>query len=77
MSYSEDIVAVALIVLWIGCLWFRSSRRDAQLGHPTWLWTAWIAGYLLIAGTYILGDLDIHTWLTESVDRTTIYGSYS
>jgi hypothetical protein len=74
MSNSEAILWVALLILAIGCIWFRNSRRLAELGHPLWLWTAWAVGNLLIAATYVLGDLEIHTWLTESVDRTTIYG---
>jgi hypothetical protein len=74
MSNSESILWVALFILAIGCIWFRNSRRLAELGHPLWLWTAWAVGNLLIAATYVFGDLEIHTWLTESVDRTTIYG---
>ena len=74
LSRREDLVAVALIVLAIGCIWFWPARRASELGHPLWLWTAWAAGNLVIAATYVLGDLEIHTWLTESVDRTTIYG---
>jgi hypothetical protein len=74
MSNSEEIFWAALFILAIGCIWFRDSRRRAELGHPLWLWTAWAGGNVLIAATYISGDLEIHTWLTESVDRTTIYG---
>jgi hypothetical protein len=74
MTNSEEIVWVALFVLAIGCIWFRDSRRRAELGHPLWLWTAWAVGNVFIAATYVFGDLEIHTWLTESVDRTTIYG---
>ena len=74
MTNSEEIFWGALFVLAIGCIWFRDSRRRAELGHPLWLWTAWAVGNVLIAGTYVFGDLEIHTWLTESVDRTTIYG---
>jgi hypothetical protein len=74
MTNSEEIFWVALLVVAIGCLWFRTSRQQAELGHPLWLWTAWVVGNALIAATYVFGDLEIHTWLTESVDRTTIYG---
>ncbi len=74
MGNSEDILFAALLVLAIGCIWFRNSRRLAGLGHPLWLWTAWAAGNLVVAATYVFGSLEIHTWLTTSVDRTTIYG---
>jgi len=74
MANSEDILLVAVLVVAIGCIWFRDSRRHAGLGHPLWLWTAWAVGNTLIAAIYVFGDLEIHTWLTESVDRTTIYG---
>jgi hypothetical protein len=74
MTNSEELFWVALLVLAIGCIWFRDSRRRAELGHPLWLWTAWTVGNVLIAATYVFGDLEIHTWLTESVDRTTIFG---
>jgi hypothetical protein len=74
MGNSEDVFFVALLILAIGCIWFRNSRRLAELGHPLWLWTAWAAGNVVIAATYVFGSLEIHTWLMTSVDRTTIYG---
>ncbi len=74
MVNTEDILPIALFILAIGCIWLRNSRKHAGLGHPLWLWTAWVTGNLFIAATYVFGDLEIHAWLTESVDRTTIYG---
>ena len=73
MSHYLAVVPVALFVMLIGCAWFRGTRRTMRLGHPGWLWAAWLGGMGCIFATYLFGSLEIHYWLGASVDRTTIF----
>ncbi|HEY1652675.1 MAG TPA: hypothetical protein VGG09_12395 [Acidimicrobiales bacterium] len=73
MSHYLAVVPAALLVILIGCAWFRGTRRTMQLGHPGWLWAAWAGGVGCIFATYVFGSPEIHWWLSTSVDRTTIF----
>jgi hypothetical protein len=73
MSHYLAVVPAAVLVILIGCTWFRGTRRTMQLGHPAWLWAAWLGGMGFIFATYVFGSPEIHWWLSTSVDRTTIF----
>lgn len=73
MSHYLAVVPAALLVILIGCAWFRGTRRTMQLGHPGWLWAAWVGVMGFIFATYVFGSLEIHYWLSTSVDRTSIF----
>ncbi len=67
------VAPVDLAVLLVGCLLLRGDRRRAGLGNPAWLWVSCLGALAIIFGTYVVGGLEIHSWLANSVNRTTIF----
>jgi hypothetical protein len=67
------IAPAAIVVLLLGSFLLRRSRQEASVGHPAWLWSAVVAGMALLVGTYVFGSLDIHYWLSSSLNRTMIF----
>jgi hypothetical protein len=49
------------------------ARERARLGNPAWLWTACLVSLAIIFATYVFGAFEIHGWLGNSVNRTTIF----
>ncbi len=73
MAAHLAVVPVAVGVLLAGCLLLRGVRERRHLGNPAWLWTACLVSLAVIFATYVFGALEIHGWLRDSVDRTTIF----
>jgi len=73
MAAHLAVAPVALAVLLTGCCLLRRDRERARLGNPAWLWTACLASLAIIFATYVFGAFEIHGWLQNSVDRTTIF----
>jgi hypothetical protein len=67
------VAPVAAAVLVAGCLFLRRDRQRAGLGNPAWLWLAWLGSLAIIFATYVIGPLEIYSWLANSVNRTTIF----
>jgi hypothetical protein len=67
------VAPVALAVLLVGCWLLRGDRERAGLGNPAWLWLSCLGSLTIIFGTYVFGGDEIHWWLANSVDRTTIF----
>jgi hypothetical protein len=67
------VAPVALAVLLAGCWLLRGDRERARLGNPVWLWLSCLGSLTIIFGTYVFGGDEIHWWLANSVDRTTIF----
>jgi hypothetical protein len=67
------VAPLALAVLLAGCWFLRADRRRAGLANPAWLWICCLGSLAIIFYTYVFGDLEIHGWLTNSVNRTTIF----
>jgi hypothetical protein len=67
------VAPVDLAVLLVGCLLLRGDRKRAGLGNPSWLWISCIGALAIIFGTYVVGGFEIHSWLANSVNRTTIF----
>jgi hypothetical protein len=67
------VAPVALAVLVAGWLFLRGHRERAGLGNPLWVWAACLAYLAVLFATYVFGDLEIHWWLANSVNRTTIF----
>jgi hypothetical protein len=67
------VAPLAVAVLLAGCWLLRADRQRAGLANPAWLWACWLGSLAVIFGTYVLGDLEIHGWLANSVNRTTIF----
>jgi hypothetical protein len=65
------VAPVDLAVLLVGCLLLRGDRRRAGLANPAWLWISCLGALAIIFGTYVVGGLEIHSWLANSVNRTT------
>lgn len=51
----------------------RWDREQARLANPAWLWLSCLGSLAIIFATYVFGGDEIHWWLTNSVDRTTIF----
>jgi len=64
---------LALAVLLVGCWFLRADRERAGLANPAWLWACCLGSLAIIFYTYVFGDLEIHGWLQNSVNRTTIF----
>jgi len=64
---------LALGVLLVGCWFLRADRQRAGLANPAWLWICCLGSLAIIFCTYVFGDLEIHGWLANSVNRTTIF----
>jgi hypothetical protein len=73
MAAHLEVAPVALAVLLAGCLFLRGVRERARLGNPAWLWAACLFSLASIFATYVFGAFEIHGWLRDSVDRTTIF----
>jgi hypothetical protein len=67
------VAPLALAVLLAGCWFLRDDRRRAGLANPAWLWVCCLGSLAIIFGTYLVGGLEIHSWLANSVNRTTIF----
>jgi hypothetical protein len=67
------VAPVAVAVLVAGCCFLRRDRERARLGNPAWLWTACLGSLAIIFATYVFGAFEIHGWLANSVNRTTIF----
>ena len=73
MAAHLAVAPVDLAVLVAGCWFLRGDRERARLGNPAWLWLACLASLAFIFATYMVGRLEIHSWLVNSVNRTTIF----
>jgi hypothetical protein len=73
MARFLHIAPLALAVLLAGCWFLRADRQRAGLANPVWLWICCLGSLAVIFGTYVIGDLEIHGWLANSVNRTTIF----
>lgn len=73
MSQRLPVVIPALAVTGFGYWKLHEARNRAGAAAAGWLWTAAAACTLLIAAAYVFGDLEIHWWLRQSVNRTTIF----
>ena len=73
MAAHLAVAPVAVAVLVAGCCFLRRDRERARLGNPAWLWTACLVSLAIIFATYVFGASEIHGWLQNSVDRTTIF----
>lgn len=73
MAAHLAVAPVAGAVLVTGCCFLRRDRERARFGNPAWLWTACLASLLIIFATYVFGGYEIHGWLANSVNRTTIF----
>jgi hypothetical protein len=73
MAAHLAIAPLAVAVLIAGCLFLRGIRQRGRLGNPAWLWAAAFFSLVLLFATYVFGVLEIHGWLRDSVDRTTIF----
>jgi hypothetical protein len=74
MAGQLKIVGVAaLVVLAAGSWALRRRRERAWLGNPAWLWSACLASLATLFLTYVIGSDPIAWWLTNSVNRTTIF----
>ena len=73
MAAHLAVAPVAAAVLVAGCCFLRRDRERARFGNPAWLWTACLASLLTICATYVFGGYEIHWWLANSVNRTTIF----
>jgi hypothetical protein len=67
------VAPVAALALLVGCLFFGRERKRAGLGNPAWLWLSCLASLATVFYTYVVGSLEIHSWLASSVNRTTIF----
>jgi hypothetical protein len=67
------VAPVAIAVLIAGCLFLRRARQHDHLANPAWLWTAGIFSLAFVFATYVFGSYEIHSWLADSVFRTTIF----
>jgi hypothetical protein len=73
MAAHLAVAPVALGVLLAGCCFLRRDRERAGLGNPAWLWTACLVSLAIIFATYVFGAFEIHGWLANSVNRTTVF----
>jgi hypothetical protein len=73
MAAHLAVAPVALAVLVAGCLFLRGDREQARLGNPAWLWITCLGSLAIIFVTYVIGGIEIHSWLASSVYRTTIF----
>jgi hypothetical protein len=73
MAAHLAVAPVDLAVLLVGCWFLRRDRERAGLGNPAWLWLTCLGSLTIIFGTYVVGGLEIHGWLYNSVNRTTIF----
>lgn len=73
MAAHLAVAPVALAVLLVGGWLLRGERERARLGNPAWLWVSCLGSLAIIFATYLIGDLEIHSWLANSVNRTTIF----
>jgi hypothetical protein len=73
MASHLAVAPVALAVLLAGGWLLREERERARLGNPAWLWASCLGSLPIIFATYLVGDLEIHGWLTNSVNRTMIF----
>lgn len=67
------VAPVALAVLLAGWMFLRPDRERARFANPAWLWLACLGSLAIIFVTYVNGGLEIHSWLRNSVNRTTIF----
>lgn len=73
MAAHLAVAPVALAVLLVGGWLLHEERARARLGNPAWLWASCLGSLVIIFATYLVGDLEIHSWLANSVNRTTIF----
>jgi hypothetical protein len=73
MAAHLAVAPVALAVLLAGGWLLRGERERARLGNPAWLWASCLGSLAIIFATYLVGGLEIHSWLANSVNRTTIF----
>jgi hypothetical protein len=73
MAHHLAVAPVALAVLLAGWWFLRGDRERARLGNPAWLWLCCLGSLAIIFATYLIGGLEIHSWLAASVDRVTIF----
>lgn len=73
MADHLHIAPLAVAVLLAGHWFLRDDRQRAGLASPAWLWICCLGSLAVIFGTYVIGDLPIHHWLANSVNRTTIF----
>lgn len=73
MAAHLAVAPVAAAVLAGGCCLVRRDRERAGIGNPAWLWTACLVSLSTVFATYVSGGYEIHRWLANSVNRTTIF----
>ena len=73
MAEHLAVAPVALVVLLAGCWFLRADRERACLANPSWLWLCCLGSLVIIFATYVVGGLEIHSWIKNSVNRTTIF----
>jgi hypothetical protein len=73
MTAQLTVAPVAIAVLVAGCFFLRGAREKGRLANPAWLWTAGFFSLVFIFATYVFGSYEIHSWLLDSVFRTTIF----
>jgi hypothetical protein len=73
MAAYLTVAPIAAAVLVAGCCFLRRDRERVRFGNPAWLWTACLASLLTIFATYVFGGYEIHWWLANSANRTTIF----
>lgn len=74
MAAHLAVAPVAAAMLLLGGLFLRRDRERAGLSNPGWLWTVWLGSLVVIFVIYLKGPLEIHGWINNSVNRTTIFG---
>ncbi|HVC69528.1 MAG TPA: hypothetical protein VNC61_04610 [Acidimicrobiales bacterium] len=67
------VLPIAVAVFVAGSALLRRDRELNALGHAAWLWMACLLYLSALLATYLFGSLEIHWWLRNSVDRTTIF----
>ena len=73
MAEHLHVAPVALAVLPAGWMFLRRDRERARLANPAWLWIACLGALAILFVTYVHGGLEIHSWVANSVNRTTIF----
>jgi hypothetical protein len=67
------VLPFAAIVAIAGGLVLSRTRRRMTVGNDGWLWIVVAGSLAALVVTYVFGALDIHWWLAQSTNRTTIF----
>ena len=67
------IVPLAIGVALIGALVLRCTRSRVGVANDLWLWLVVAGSLVTLSATYVFGALEIHWWLSNSANRTTIF----